>query len=707
MKRQTIQPDYNIYLAGGRTFVPPEAPLLPPPKEPVYFFVQFTKAMTDEERDRIQRQHNLRFNRYVPNFAFLERLDFKTWEALTHDSFYRAVERYKPEYKLSPRIGNQKLRIKERHEPDGLLLRALLFAETDEETIDRIINVINSLRATDASTETKQPGALEDLRSSKEALHRGDAAEASSDYKFDADVIKKLDNRKLGGDLQLVFVLPSTESLLKIAEIEEVQWIEEVAEPDIDASAQTNEVVAETRADCSTHPNLVAGTIQSGTPGVTPVWQHGLDGLNQIIGILDDFIPDITHCMFRGDEGTPIGASHRKIVGNRNPSGKKARHATLVAGIAAGDQISLPGSDPNRGLAWASKLSLDDLSYIKNHRETILDALSREASDGATIHSNSWHEDCRDYNETARNVDNFVRLNEENFVCGATANDDPHEELGPPGTAKNALCVSAGGQHPNHLQHADGRSGPTPDGRRKPDICAPGCGINSALIDSKCLCITPGCATSWATPVIAGAATLVRQYYMEGFHHAGVQNLAEPHRPSAALIKATLLNSTVPMEDVTKYPNNKTGWGLVKLDNTLFFAEGPRNLFIADVRNAGGLDTGQSRAHSITVRSSGQPLKITLVWTDPPAELSAGKALVNDLNLVVTSPGGAEIYRGNVNFAGGFSQPQVNPAPDDPNNVEMVIVRDPALGAWTVTVEGKAVHVGRQGFALVVSGSLG
>jgi hypothetical protein len=106
------------------------------------------------------------------------------------------------------------------------------------------------------------------------------------------------------------------------------------------------------------------------------------------------------------------------------------------------------------------------------------------------------------------------------------------------------------------------------------------------------------------------------------------------------------------------------------------------------------------------VNSTSEPLKITLVWTDPPAEGSAGKALVNDLNLVVTSPGGREIYRGNANFVKGFSQPQTTPVADDPNNVEMVIVKDPEPGAWTARVEGRAVHIGRQGYALVASGSL-
>ena len=123
---------------------------------------------------------------------------------------------------------------------------------------------------------------------------------------------------------------------------------------------------------------------------------------------------------------------------------------------------------------------------------------------------------------------------------------------------------------------------------------------------------------------------------------------------------------------------------------------------MADVRNASGLTTGKSQVHSIQVKDNSELLKITLVWTDPAALLGAGKALVNDLDLVVTSPRGTT-YRGNANFSGGFSQPQPDPVAADTNNVEMVVVANPDPGTWTVTIEGRAVNVGQQGYALVAS----
>lgn len=664
MKLSTEKPDYHLYLAG-RTVVPPGEPLIPPPDTPVYFFIQFTKALTLEERNRIQDQHQLDLKRYIPNFAFLERLDNEKWIALKQDSLYRAIERYEPEYKISPDLQTQYSSSTTGY-PESVLLRVVLFFETNDEALKRIKTVIISLR--DIS-ENEEPG---------------------------ADEIKQLDNRNIGGDLHLVFRSSSIGWLPKLAGNEEVQWIEEVHKPH---SNCFRTLFAFNRDGCRTK-NLVAGTIQSGTPGVTPMWESDLNGLNQIIGTLEEFGPDVTHCAFR-DDGATVGISHRKIVGFRNPSKTIGRHATAVAGIIAGDQLSLPGKGENRGIAWAARLSTDDLKNF-NKKETVLEIFSRQyQADGASIHSNSWHQDITSYNATARDVDNFVYSNEGNFVCGATANSSPKERLGPPGSAKNALCVSAGGSHPNHKQREDGKDGPTPDQRLKPDICAPGCGINAPLKKSKCLCTDFGCATSWAAPVMSGAAALVRQYYLEGFYPEGIRNQAKPHSPSAALIKATLLNSTVPMENVKDYPNVRTGWGLIQLNNTLFLAGAKRRIFMVDVRNASGLSKDKSHVHRIEVKDRSAPLKITLVWTDPAAELSAGKALVNDLDLVVTSPGGTT-YRGN-NFFEGFSQVQPNPLVPDPNNVEMVIVAAPDPGTWTARVEGSAVNVGLQGYALVAS----
>lgn len=89
---------------------------------------------------------------------------------------------------------------------------------------------------------------------------------------------------------------------------------------------------------------------------------------------------------------------------------------------------------------------------------------------------------------------------------------------------------------------------------------------------------------------------------------------------------------------------------------------------------------------------SGGGIYLTLVWTDPPAQSSASKTLVNDLDLIVDGPGGQRF--GN----GGNSA-------DRTNTVEAIRLENPAAGTYVVTVRANSVNgtFGAQPFALVAT----
>jgi hypothetical protein len=197
--------------------------------------------------------------------------------------------------------------------------------------------------------------------------------------------------------------------------------------------------------------------------------------------------------------------------------------------------------------------------------------------------------------------------------------------------------------------------------------------------------------TSMATPLVAGAATLVREYYVE----------SKSHSPSAALVKATLINSaqdipglgTPGQEAAQPIPNNHEGWGRVNVGDA---TAGDR-----DFHDGDQLTTGFSASYNHDIFDSSEPFKITLAWSDAPASLMA-PGLVNNLDLVVVAPGGTT-YRGN-NFGAGWSQP--GGFADSTNNVESVYIQNPALGTWTVRVEGTNVPQGPQPLAVVLTGAL-
>jgi serine protease AprX len=262
--------------------------------------------------------------------------------------------------------------------------------------------------------------------------------------------------------------------------------------------------------------------------------------------------------------------------------------------------------------------------------------------------------------------------------------------------------------------------GPASDGRIKPDVVAPGTWVLSGYSDKFQQQYDSSAnpqnsayqydgwgyplnryykymgGTSMSNPLVAGGAAVVRDFFSKTY---GGMNA------SAALVKATLVNSAVDMLDenndgvndnANPIPNRHEGWGRVDLNS----ATNGRRQF---VDGAASLTTGTNATYTYTIASGSSPFKVTLAWSDPASSTSAVKNLVNDLDLVVIAPGGTQ-YLGNV-FAGGWSQ--TGGAADRVNNLENVYVASAAAGAWTVVVQGYNVPSGPQPFALVVDGVFG
>jgi hypothetical protein len=605
--------------------------------------VQFIRPLTAEDRRRLQEEFRLQLSQYVPNLAYLERLAPDTIAALAEEELVRAYVPYDPAFKLAPTIGKVPFRTSERRALKEILLEILLFDDTDPaEVVDKL------------------------------------AESGASD-------IVTFDDRSDRGPLRMRFRLEDPARINDISRIEEVQWIEEVPE------VIEDDVGA-------------AGAIQSGSATVQSIWDRGLHGEGQIIGIIDTSPVDINHCYLRDSPNNNPGPTHRKVQELRNSSDTDPTfHATFVAGCAAGDDIDDPGASAGRGSAWAARIvsgNQNDFGLVGVWSE-----LSAASAAGARIHTNSWHDKTDDagdpakYNITAFLVDLFTWRNEENLVLGSAGNTN--EEQGPPGTAKNAICVAAAQSDPNEMNLGDGNPGPTADGRRKPDLVAVGCNIRSARQGTRCSTSVRGCATSWATPHAAGAATLVRQYFTEGWYPNGRPLAAFRMRPSGALLKGMLINSTIDMTGVSGYPSDVEGWGLIRLENVLRFQSTGPILALWDRWHSEGLSTGDTAVHGVDVISGRTPLKITLVWTDPQSLIHPDPSLVNDLDLRVTSPDG-QTFLGN-NFVDGESVS--GGTRDDLNTVEVVLIATPDIGRWTITIDAHRVNVGEpgQGYALVAS----
>lgn len=76
-----------------------------------------------------------------------------------------------------------------------------------------------------------------------------------------------------------------------------------------------------------------------------------------------------------------------------------------------------------------------------------------------------------------------------------------------------------------------------------------------------------------ATPVVAGSAALLRQYFTDGFWPTGKANPADAFVPSAALLRAMLIGGAVPIGGVEANtglpvdppPSSRQGFGRIHL----------------------------------------------------------------------------------------------------------------------------------------------
>lgn len=607
-----------------------------------HYIVQLDAPITPAKRARLERI-GIELLEYVSSNAYLARLDNAAPAVVAAEQAVHWIAPFQDDWKIDPRIGQ----------------RLIPFQTPERILIDAVgqYQLIASLFP------------RQDLDAAMEELAR-DGADVIGGTQF--------------GEHGFIDLIVEQDAIPDLARSRAVQYLEEAPEPVM--RNDTTEWI-----------------IQSNASGQTPIWDQGLHGQDQIGGIIDG-PPKESHCSF--DDSVSPGPTHRKFLLYTGPIGSDA-HGTHTTATFAGDQAPFGVADQFDGMAFAARLAFSPVNPIFSSPATFITRLSDAHNAGAHVHSNSWGDDgTTAYTTWCRQIDLFSFSNEDDLVCFAVTNTTT---LKSPENAKNVLAVAASQDTPNQGSFCSGGLGPTFDGRRKPEIFAPGCGTQSASSATTCgwFGLT---GTSMACPAVSGMGLLVRQYYTEGFYPSGAADPADALTPSGALIKATLLNAAVDMAGVNiginNYPNDREGWGRLLLDNGLHFAGQPRSLFLADVRNADGLGTGEFDTYSFSVTSSAEPLRITLVWTEPPAAINApaGSVTINDLDLQVLEPG-ALTYLGNV-FDTSAGESQTGGSPDPINNVEQIHLPNPAAGNYLITITGSQVNQGTQGYALVVTGAV-
>lgn len=480
-----------------------------------------------------------------------------------------------------------------------------------------------------------------------------------------------------------------------------------------------------------------SGTLAMGFP---TAWEKGYTGANQIGAFADTGLDtgdmETLHEDLRGRviSGQALGIYSYSW---EDPNG----HGTHVAGSIAGRGVHSGGV--LKGGAYNSTLVAQGMWSDRLENFTVPSKLSvlfdGALKEGALVHNNSWGSVLSpgSYDASAAEVDDWTYHHPEMLVVFAAGNSGADKDkngridggsLATPGTSKNALTVGAsenvtytGGvqvplkklnaarelwpaeplysSHPsdnlNGLAMFSSR-GPTMDGRIKPDLVAPGSNILSLRSQVESAIELWGAydsnyvwsgGTSMAAPLVSGAALICREILLK---KRGIT------KPSAALMKALLMNSTVDMfpgqfgevgeengqEILSHRPNADQGFGRLAVDRLVEASEG------AMLWDHTGIQQGQEFEVEFTV-PAGKRVYANLVWSDPPATPNAGKALVNDLDL--------DFYR---------EGELISKNEDRLNNFETLEIGDLSGGLYKIKIRAhRVLQTGaeKQPFALVIS----
>ena len=403
-------------------------------------------------------------------------------------------------------------------------------------------------------------------------------------------------------------------------------------------------------------------------------------------------------------------------------------HGHINASIVGGydTRVGFPFEDPNgyqRGLGinpfarLAGTRIFDPFFDLSNCGGTDTGLIQSSQDDGALITSNSWgcagcafqyDDSSQAFDVGVRDADLTQAGNQEMIMLFAAGNSGPGAAtVGTPGNGKNMITVGASENvRPSDEDGAwtDGcgigstgaddwrdvisfsSRGPSPGGRVKPEVIAPGTHIQGTAStnagytgNSVCDQFRPSGQTTFAassgtshsTPAVAGAASLY--YYW-------LENNYSVTTPSPALMKSYMIAHPTYLTGVSAndtLPSNNQGYGMPNLEVAFDDAE----RFFLDqtvVLN----NSGETWTWNGSVADPSRPVRIVMAYTDEAGNIGTSPQ-VNNVNLSAVV--GGSTYLGN-RFSGQWSI--TGGSADNANNYEAIFLPAGTTGNIDITVTG-------------------
>ncbi len=372
------------------------------------------------------------------------------------------------------------------------------------------------------------------------------------------------------------------------------------------------------------------------------------------------------------------------LIHNSSNTNESPNHGTSTYGIVFGRGTS---NSSARGMLPDAQGIFADYDFLRSGRYTHTERLL-QAPYFAVFQSNSWGNSLTsNYNTLSAELDDILFQND--IVLLQSQSNAASQQSRPQAWSKNVVSIG-GIRHYNTASLTDDRwasgasIGPAADGRIKPDLAHYYDSIHATENSSNSSYTPSFGGTSAATPITAGHFGIFFQMWHAGLFGNTPGATVFDSRPKMSTTKAVMINSAIQWDmsiagtDVTRV---RQGFGRANVENLY-----NRRTRMRIVNETDVLMNLSIRRYNVNVPvGSADPLKVTMVYTDPMGTPGASQARVNDISLRVTSPGGT-VYWGNVGLSGSGMWSTAGGSSNTVDTVENVFIESPTSGPWLVEV---------------------
>lgn len=360
-----------------------------------------------------------------------------------------------------------------------------------------------------------------------------------------------------------------------------------------------------------------------------------------------------------------------RVIKSGLEASSQTPHASSMTTIMAGGANSSPFA---KGVAWKSFVTSTSFFNLFADPDSVLmkNKISVQNHSYGTVVENFYGNEAVSYDAQSNHLPSLLHIFSAGNSGDITNTSGPYSGIqnyanltGNYKHAKNILTVGSVDSSGQVMPLSS--KGPAYDGRVKPELMAYG-----------------EDGSSGAAALVSGTAILIQDAYKQKYGKL----------PNSPLVKSVLLNSA---DDIGNAEiDYVTGYGSLNAYKAIRTIDENRIL-------ENTISQNEIKNFNLIIPDGISKLKITIAWNDPVTIANSSKALVNDVDIELSSPSTGESWLPWVlDHTPDLIaiQSAAKRKKDTLNNVEQITLDSPAAGNYMISVKGSSITTLHQDFSI-------